>query len=68
MDASKCSSNNMWGRFRPDHSATTNRCGSLTGNERSITAFTNVKIAVFAPVPSASVSTTTTVNPGDLRS
>ena len=34
---------------------------------RSSTAFTTEKIAVLAPIPSASVSTATIVNPGDFR-
>src|SRR5438477_6001362 len=38
------------------------------GSGRSKTALTMLKIAVFAPIPSASVSTATRVNPGDLRS
>src|SRR5947199_3401843 len=37
------------------------------GSGRSRTAFTMLKIAVFAPIPSASVRTATRVNPGDLR-
>src|SRR5207244_1756069 len=32
------------------------------------TALTTLKMAVFAPIPSASVSTATRANPGDLRS
>src|SRR6266849_2356945 len=42
--------------------------GSLTGNSLSRTALTKLKIAVFAPIPSASVSTATAVNPGFLLS
>src|SRR5882724_1944079 len=42
----------------------TRLCGSLTGRRRSNTWSSNVKIAVFAPMPSAKVSTATTVNPG----
>src|SRR5438270_11185794 len=38
------------------------------GSGRSKTALTMLKIAVFAPIPSASVRTATKVNPGDLRS
>ncbi len=33
------------------------REGSLTGSERSMTAWTSVKMAVVPPMPSASVST-----------
>src|SRR5437867_10283818 len=38
------------------------------GSGRSRTALTMLKVAVFAPMPSASVRTATNVNPGDLRS
>src|SRR4029077_3631875 len=38
------------------------------GRGRSRTALTILKIAVLAPIPSASVRTATKVNPGDLRS
>jgi len=41
--------------------------GSAYGNGRRSIAQTRVKIAVVAPIPSASVSTTTMVNPGCLR-
>src|SRR2546427_7802329 len=40
------------------------RSGSLNGNGRSSTALTTLKMAVFAPMPSASVSTATAVKPG----
>src|SRR5438270_13541266 len=46
----------------------TMRCASGYGSGRSKTALTMLKIAVFAPMPSASVRTATRVNPGDLRS
>jgi len=46
----------------------TSRLGSGNGSGRSITACTTVKIAVFAPMPSASVSTAAMVNPGARRS
>ncbi len=39
-------------------------CGSRYGRGRSSTAFTMLNIALFAPIPKASVSTATTVNPG----
>src|SRR5438552_17714764 len=38
--------------------------GSRNGNDRRSTAFMTLKIAVFAPIPSASVSTATAVKPG----
>src|ERR1700722_11594517 len=41
--------------------------GSATGNDFINTACTSVKIAVFAPIPSASVSTTVIAYPGDFR-
>src|SRR5260370_16209430 len=40
------------------------RSGSGKGSGRSSTPYTTVNIAVFAPIPSASVKTATTVNPG----
>src|SRR3989454_12001952 len=42
----------------------TSRPGSLNGSGRRRTALTTLKIAVFAPMPSASVSTATAVKPG----
>src|SRR5437667_8017502 len=42
----------------------TSRPGSLNGGGRSSTALTMLKIAAFAPMPSASVSTATAVKPG----
>src|SRR5213075_1194318 len=42
----------------------TSRPGSLNGGGRSSTALNTLKIAVFAPMPSASVSTATAVKPG----
>src|SRR5205823_8931872 len=42
----------------------TSRSGFLKGSGRSNTALTTLKIAVFAPMPSASVSTATAVKPG----
>jgi hypothetical protein len=41
--------------------------GFLTGNERSRKSFTRLKIAVFAPMPSASDTTATAVNAGLFR-
>ena len=40
----------------------------LTGNALSITESIRLKIAVFAPIPSASVKTTVIENPGLFRS
>ncbi len=41
--------------------------GSATGNERSRMPCTRVKMAVLAPMPSASVMTAVSVKPGALR-
>src|SRR5207249_10138079 len=46
----------------------TNRSGSLNGNGRRRMALTTLKIAVFAPMLRASVSTATAVKPGFLVS
>src|SRR4051812_16118144 len=46
----------------------TMRSGSENGRSRSRTAFTTLKIAVFAPIPSASAQIATSVKPGDFRS
>ena len=46
----------------------TRRSESAKGSGRSSTALSTVKIAVFAPMPRASVSSTMTVNPGALAS
>jgi hypothetical protein len=43
---------------------TTSRSGSATGRLRRTSAWRMVKIAVFAPIPSASVSTTIRANDG----
>src|SRR5882762_4159503 len=45
----------------------TSRSGFSTGMGWKKTALTTVKIAVLAPMPRASVTTATMVNPGDLR-
>ena len=42
--------------------SSTSRCGSFTGSERSSTASSRLKIAVFAPIPSASESSATPVS------
>ena len=39
----------------------------MTGSERSRMPWTSVKMAVLAPMPSASVITAVSVKPGDLR-
>ena len=41
----------------------TSLCGSRYGSGRSSTAFTMLNIALFAPIPNASVSTATHANP-----
>ena len=46
----------------------TSSSGLLTGSERRRKSLTRLKIAVFAPMPIASESTATTVNPGLLAS
>ena len=46
----------------------TSSSGARTGSDRSIAASISVKIAVFAPMPSASDSTAMAVNPGLRRS
>ena len=50
------------------HRNTTSSDGFSTGSERSITASIRLKIAVFAPIPSASVSTAIAVKLGGFRS
>src|SRR5207248_3742273 len=42
----------------------TRLCGSATGSARHRTTFAGLKMAALAPIPSASVSTATAVNPG----
>src|SRR6266536_4658493 len=46
----------------------TTRCGSAKGSPRRKRSFIKLKIAVFSPIPNASVMTASTVKPGDLRS
>src|SRR5271156_711912 len=46
----------------------TKRSGCAYGNGRMSTLSTTVNIAVFAPMPNASVSTASAANPGDFRS
>src|SRR5258708_31556630 len=48
-----------------DSKTCTRRSGSGNGKGRSRTAFTTVKIAVLAPMPSASERTATAVKTGD---
>ena len=43
------------------------RSGCAYGNGRMSTLSTTVNIAVFAPMPNASVSTASAANPGELR-
>ena len=45
----------------------TKRSGCAYGNGRISTLSTTVNIAVFAPMPNASVSTASAANPGELR-
>jgi hypothetical protein len=44
--------------------STTSRSGAGNGKDFSSTPFTTEKMAVFAPMPSASVTTATSVKPG----
>jgi hypothetical protein len=46
----------------------TRRSGSGTGSGRSSRLFTMLKMAVFAPIPSASMTQATVVKPGLRRS
>src|SRR4029077_17157781 len=46
----------------------TTRSGASNGRRRRKRSCIKLKIAVFVPIPSASVSTARRVNPGDLRS
>src|SRR5712691_2672684 len=46
----------------------TSCCGSLTGSSRNKTWSRRVKMAVFAPMPSARVRTATAVKPGECAS
>src|SRR6266550_4623578 len=46
----------------------TTRSGSENGRPRRKRSWIKLKMAVFMPIPSASVSTASAVNPGDLRS
>ena len=50
------------------HHIVTRRSGSRKGNGRSNTPLTALKIAVFTPIPSASVNTAAAVKPGFLAS
>src|SRR5262249_36391516 len=56
------------GSFRFVLPTATSRSGDGNGSGFNNTALTTLKMAVFAPIPSASVTTATRVNPGDLRS
>ena len=57
----------MFGALRALHFNKTSCAGFSTGSERSSTASIKLKIAVFAPIPKANVSTATAVNAGLLR-
>src|SRR5260370_10495968 len=52
------------GHLCVSHWNRTSSSGCFTGKFLSITASIKLKIAVFAPIPSASVNTATAVNPG----
>ncbi len=52
------------GRCAPSSQTDTMRWGSRKGRRSSSTAFTIVKIAVLAPMPSARASTAMAVKPG----
>ena len=57
-----------WAIFGRKPQTITIRSGSLNGNGRNSVALTTLKIAVFAPIPSASVNTATRENPGRFNS
>ena len=61
--ASRCS-HCQAGKPRPMPPTTARRPGSRTGSGRSMTLLMSEKMAVLAPMPSANVSTATSVNPG----
>src|SRR5438445_3129202 len=50
--------------MRPSDVTKTSSSGFLTGSERNSSVLITLKTAVLAPIPSASVSTATIVNPG----
>src|SRR5881392_1092057 len=54
----------MVGKFCPRSLSQTSCPDAGYGSGRSSTAFTTLKMAVFAPMPSARVSTATAVKPG----
>ena len=51
-----------------DEAITTSWLGLRTGSGLNRNWFTMLKMAVFAPIPRASVRTITAVNPGEFRS
>ena len=50
--------------MRPSDVTKTSSSGFLTGSERNSSVLMTLKMAVFAPMPSARVSTATAVKPG----
>src|SRR5687767_15420449 len=54
----------VWANFGKKPQIITTRSGSVNGKARNNVAFTTLKIAVFAPIPSANVNTATTEKPG----
>jgi hypothetical protein len=54
----------MTGNFNATLLSETNCSGRSTGNGRTNAVLTRLKIAVFAPMPSASVMTAINVKPG----
>jgi hypothetical protein len=58
----------MFGELRALHCSMTICEGFSTGSDRSSTASIKLKIAVFAPMPNASVRMATAENPGDFAS
>ena len=63
----ECSSAAGASPFGSRYWSTISRAGSLTGRSRSAMALTTLKIAVFAPMPTASDSTTTAASAGARR-
>src|SRR5262249_28315460 len=57
---------NPWGCPSSVRETVTNRSGCGIGSRASISALTTLKVALLAPIPSASVSAAMVVNPGFL--
>ena len=53
---------NDWRYPLPSHATLTTRSASANGSGRRSTALSTLKIALFAPIPSANVRTTIAVN------